>query len=167
MRSILYFGVKAKMLEIERKFLVRNVHLCLDKATASFAIFQGYLSTDPARTVRLRIQNTKAFLTIKGASSTDGTTRVEWEKAISLDEANTLLPLCLPGSIQKTRHHVPFNESLFEVDVFEAALSGLVLAEIELKSADQKIELPNWIGKEVTGDKRYYNSHLSQYGMPT
>ena len=115
----------------------------------------------------MRIQNTKAFLTIKGASSTDGTTRVEWEKAISLDEANTLLPLCLPGSIQKTRHHVPFNGSLFEVDVFEAALSGLVLAEIELKSADQKIELPNWIGKEVTGDKRYYNSHLSQYGMPT
>ena len=167
MRSILYFGLKAKMLEIERKFLVRNVDICLEMATASFAIFQGYLSVDPARTVRLRIQNDHAFLTIKGASSSDGTTRVEWEKAISLDEANTLLPLCLPGSIQKTRHHVPFNESLFEVDVFEAALSGLVLAEIELKSAAQKIELPDWIGKEVTGDKRYYNSHLAQHGIPT
>lgn len=166
MRSILYFGLKAKMLEIERKFLVCNVQACLDKATASFAIFQGYLSVDPARTVRLRTQNTTAFLTIKGASSSDGTTRVEWEKAISLDEANILLPLCLPGSIQKTRYHVPFNESLFEVDVFEESLSGLVLAEIELKSAAQKIKLPDWIGKEVTGDKRYYNSHLAQHGMP-
>lgn len=166
MRSILYFGLKAKMLEIERKFLVCNVQACLDKATASFAIFQGYLSTDPARTVRLRTQNDHAFLTIKGASSSDGTTRVEWEKAISLDEAKTLLPLCLPGSIQKTRHHIPFNELIFEVDVFKAALSGLVLAEIELKSAAQKIELPDWIGKEVTADQRYYNSYLAQHGMP-
>ncbi len=154
------------MLEIERKFLVSNVQMCLDKATASFAIFQGYLSIDPTRTVRLRIQDNHAFLTIKGASSSDGTTRVEWEKQLSLNDANTLLPLCLPGSIQKTRYLVPFNEYLFEVDVFETALSGLVLAEIELKSADQKIELPNWIGIEVTGDKRYYNSYLAQHGMP-
>lgn len=154
------------MLEIERKFLVSNLQACLEMATASFAIFQGYLSVDPERTVRLRIQNTHAFLTIKGASSADGTTRVEWEKSISLDEANTLSPLCLPGGIQKTRYHVPFNKFLFEVDVFEAALSGLALAEIELQSADQKIELPDWIGKEVTGDKRYYNSQLTQYGIP-
>ena len=155
------------MLEIERKFLVNKVQACLEMATASFAIFQGYLSVDPARTVRLRIQNNHAFLTIKGASSSDGTTRVEWEKAISIDEANTLLPLCLQGSIQKTRYHVPFNNFLFEIDVFEEALLGLVLAEIELKSAAQKVELPDWIGKEVTADKRYYNSSLAQYGMPT
>ena len=154
------------MLEIERKFLVSNVQMCLAKATASFAIFQGYLSIDPARTVRLRIQDNHAFLTIKGASSSDGTTRFEWEKQLSLNDANNLLPLCLPGSIQKTRYHVPFNEYLFEVDVFEAALSGLVLAEIELKSSDQKIELPNWIGLEVTGDRRYYNSYLPQHGLP-
>ena len=166
MRSILYFGSKAKMVEIERKFLVSNVQACLDEAIASFAIFQGYLSADPSRTVRLRIQDNTAFLTIKGASSSDGTTRAEWEKQLSLNDANTLLPLCLPGGIQKTRHHVPFNEYLFEVDVFEHELSGLILAEIELKSANQKIELPDWIGMEVTGDIRYYNSHLAVHGIP-
>ncbi len=166
MRSILYFGAKAKMVEIERKFLVSNVQACLDKAIASFSIFQGYLSVDPSRTVRLRIQDNIAFLTVKGASSSDGTTRVEWEKQLSLNDANTLLPLCLPGGIQKTRHHVPFNEYLFEVDVFEKELSGLILAEIELESANQKIELPDWIGMEVTGDIHYYNSHLAAHGIP-
>ncbi len=154
------------MVEIERKFLISNVQACLDKAIASFPIFQGYLSVDPSRTVRLRIQENNVFLTIKGACSSDGTTRVEWEKQLSINDANTLLPLCLPGGIQKTRHHVPFNEYLFEVDVFEDELSGLVLAEIEIENANQKIELPDWIGMEVTGDKRYFNSHLGIHGIP-
>ena len=154
------------MLEIERKFLVSNVPEVLKSATASFPIFQGYFSIDAARTVRLRIQDNTAFLTIKGASSADGTTRVEWEKQIVLDEANALLPLCLQGSIQKTRYHVSFNGNIFEVDVFDKELQGLVLAEIELENPNQKFELPDWIGAEVTGDKRDYNSYLSQHGMP-
>lgn len=154
------------MLEIERKFLVDDIRSCLNTSTNSFAIFQGYLSNDPARTVRLRILDNQAFLTIKGASSSDGTTRVEWEKEISIDESNNLLPLCLPRAIRKTRYHVFFKQQLFEVDVFEDTLSGLVLAEIELDHSNQKITLPDWIGKEVTGDKRYYNSYLAVNGIP-
>ena len=154
------------MLEIERKFLVDDIPVCLNAASNSFSIFQGYLSNDPERTVRLRMLDNQAFLTIKGASSTDGTTRVEWEKEISIDEANSLLPLCLPGAIRKTRHHVLFEQQTFEVDVFEDALSGLVIAEIELDNSNQKVILPNWIGKEVTADKRYYNSHLAVHGIP-
>jgi adenylate cyclase len=158
---------KKYMLEIERKFLVDDVTSCLKEAKASFSIFQGYLSVDPARTVRLRTYNKQAFLTVKGASSSDGTTRVEWEKEITLKEAETLLPLCLPGGIRKTRHHVYHKQHLFEVDVFEGALNGLVIAEIELKNANQEIELPDWIGKEVTGDNRYYNSYLVTPGIPS
>lgn len=154
------------MVEIERKFLISNLQACLDMASSSFTMYQGYISVDPSRTVRLRIQNDHAFLTVKGASSADGTTRVEWEKQLSLHDANTLLPLCLAGGIEKTRYHVPFLDYLFEVDVFEGALSGLVLAEIELESANQKIQLPDWIGTEVTGDKRYYNSQLAIHGNP-
>lgn len=154
------------MLEIERKFLVDDKGNCLKSATASFSIVQGYLSNDPARTVRLRIRNKHAFLTVKGASSANGTTRVEWEKEISNEDAKALLPLCLPGTIHKTRYHVPYKQHLFEIDVFEDNLSGLVLAEIELENATQKIELPSWIGKEVTGDNRYYNSYLAVHGIP-
>lgn len=155
------------MLEIERKFLVDNITNCLRVANASYSIIQGYLSNDPARTVRLRIRNKRAFLTVKGASSADGTTRVEWEKEISIEEAEVLLPLCLPETIQKTRYHVPYKKHLFEVDVFEKDLEGLVIAEIELKKVNQEIELPDWIGKEVTGDKRYYNSYLATHGIPS
>lgn len=155
------------MVEIERKFLVQDVKASIAQATASFNIFQGYLSNDPERTVRLRLSNNKAFLTIKGASSEDGTTRVEWEQEIPLGEAKTLMPLCLPGGIKKTRYWVPAGKHNFEVDVFEASLTGLVLAEIELESSDEKVELPNWIGEEVTGDKRYYNSYLSVHGIPS
>lgn len=154
------------MLEIERKFLVDDITNCLRVTTASFSIVQGYLSKDPARTVRLRICNKQAFLTVKGSSSADGTTRVEWETEISIKDAEVLLPLCLPGSIHKTRYHVIYKKQLFEVDVFEKDLEGLVIAEIELKNANQEIELPDWIGKEVTGDNRYYNSYLATYGIP-
>ena len=155
------------MVEIERKFLVDNPAQALLSARHSFHIFQGYISNDPARTVRLRIGEGKGFLTIKGASSAEGTTRLEWEQEIPLAEAKALMPLCLPGLIQKTRHHVVDQQQLFEVDVFEGALTGLVIAEIELKTPKDKIQLPAWIGKEVTGDKRYYNSHLAVHGMPS
>ena len=154
------------MIEIERKFLVDDITNCLRVATASFSIIQGYLSNDPARTVRLRSCNKQAFLTVKGASSADGTTRVEWETEISIKDAEALLPLCLPGSIQKTRYLVPYKQHLFEVDVFEKDLEGLVIAEIELKNANQEIEIPDWLGKEVTGDNRYYNSYLATHGIP-
>lgn len=154
------------MLEIERKYLVKDLQGCLARATTAVAIFQGYLSNNPASTVRVRIQGDKAFLTIKGASSNKGTTRVEWEKEISIKEANVLLPLCLPGTIHKTRHIVPHKDHFFEVDVFKGYLSGLVIAEVELNHAEQKVDLPCWIGNEVTGDNRYYNSQLALHGIP-
>lgn len=155
------------MVEIERKFLVDDPEHAILSACHSFHIFQGYISNDPARTVRLRIGEGKGFLTIKGASSADGTTRLEWEQEIPLSEAKALMPLCLSGVIQKIRHHVVEQQQLFEVDVFEAAHAGLVIAEIELKNAKDKIQLPAWIGKEVTGDKRYYNSYLAVHGIPS
>ena len=155
------------MVEIERKFLVDNPAQALLSARHSFHIFQGYISNDPARTVRLRIGEGKGFLTIKGASSAEGTTRLEWEQKIPLAEAKALMPLCLPGLIQKTRHHVVDQQQLFEVDVFEGTHTGLVIAEIELKNAKDKIQLPAWIGKEITGDKRYYNSYLAVHGIPS
>ena len=155
------------MVEIERKFLVDNPAQAILSARHSFQIFQGYISNDPVRTVRLRIGQGKGFLTIKGASSADGTTRLEWEQEIPLLEAKALMPICLPGVIQKTRHHVVEQQQLFEVDVFEGTHTGLVIAEIELKNAKDKIQLPAWIGKEVTGDKRYYNSYLAFHGIPS
>lgn len=154
------------MIEIERKFLVHDLESCLASVKKTIPIFQGYLSDDPERTVRIRIADQRAFLTVKGAASSVGISRFEWEHEIPLLEAQALLPLCLPGAIRKNRHHVVVRQQLFEVDVFEDALSGLVLAEIELKSTAQKIDLPDWIGKEVTGDKRYYNSHLAAHGLP-
>ena len=155
------------MVEIERKFLVDNPAQAILSARHSFQIIQGYISNDPVRTVRLRIGEGKGFLTIKGASSADGTTRLEWEQEIPLLEAKALMPICLPGVIQKTRHHVVEQQQLFEVDVFEGTHTGLVIAEIELKNAKDKIQLPAWIGKEVTGDKRYYNSYLAVHGIPS
>ena len=155
------------MVEIELKFLVDDPAQAILSARHSFQIFQGYISNDPARTVRLRIGEGKGFLTIKGASSADGTTRLEWEQEIPLSEAKALMPLCLPGVIQKTRYHVVEQQQLFEVDVFEGSHVGLVIAEIELKNAKNKIQLPPWIGKEITGDKRYYNSYLAVHGMPS
>ena len=150
--------------EIERKFLV-----CSDEwralATQSFAIRQGYLSLDPERTVRVRLKGNKGYLTIKGASDESGWSRFEWEKEISADEAEQLLALSLQGKIEKTRYIVPLSGQeplVVEVDVFEGEHKGLILAEIELPSRDMKIELPEWLGKEVTGDIHYYNAYLAK-----
>ena len=148
------------MLEIERKFLVQNNDF-LEEATSSSKLIQGYLNSHKERTVRVRIQEEKAFLTIKGKSSKNGLSRLEWEKEIPVNEAEILLQLCEKGSISKTRYYVVFDNFTIEVDVFDNENAGLILAEIELVSEDQKITLPNWIGKEVTGDTRYYNSYLS------
>ncbi|MGB1433985.1 MAG: CYTH domain-containing protein [Flavobacteriaceae bacterium] len=153
------------MIEIERKFLVSNLDECLQHHTNSKSIVQGYLSFDPARTVRIRKTDTGAFLTIKGKSNATGDTRLEWEKEIPENEATLLLDLCLGQIIRKTRYVVPHQSHLFEVDVFSGKLQGLVIAEVELFSANEQLDLPTWIGKEVTGDLRYYNSDLAKKGL--
>jgi len=155
------------VLEIERKFLVEVPQEAIRLATKSYAIFQGYISDDPERTVRLRIRDHEGFINIKGISSADGTTRHEWEQQISLDDAQALKSFCLPETIQKTRYLVPHGTHVFEVDVFAERLQGLVLAEVELTEVNAAVNLPEWIGKEVTNDIRFYNSYLAKHGMPS
>ena len=144
--------------EIERKFLVKGDFKSL--ATKSTRIIQGYLSSVPERTVRVRVKGDKGFITIKGIGSQSGASRYEWEKEIPVEEVNELLKICEPGVIDKTRFLVPFGKHTFEVDEFYGENEGLILAEIELSSEGESFETPNWIGKEVTGDARYYNSML-------
>ena len=153
------------MIEIERKFLVSNLDECLQHHTNSKSIVQGYLSFDPARTVRIRKTDTGAFLTIKGKSNATGDTRLEWEKEIPENDAAQLLKLCLGQIIQKTRYVISHKSHLFEVDVFSGKLQGLVIAEVELSAAEEQVYLPTWIGKEVTGDSRYFNSDLAKKGL--
>lgn len=126
-------------------------------------IVQGYLNSDPERTVRVRLRGDEGFLTVKGLGSESGMSRFEWEKPISREDALTLLPLCEKGVIDKTRHLVRVGAHTFEVDVFHGENEGLVLAEVELGSEDESFEKPSWLGKEVTGDERYYNSYLSSH----
>ncbi len=143
--------------EIERKFLPCNDAW---RAGASGTRYrQAYLSTDPQRTVRVRTAGDKAFLTIKGMSV--GAARAEYEYAIPLDDANELLSEhCLQPVIEKTRYRIAHAGLTWEVDEFEGVNAGLILAEVELESEDQSVDLPDWIGEEVTGDKRYYNANL-------
>ncbi|WP_334055984.1 CYTH domain-containing protein [Polaribacter sp. P097] len=148
-------------LEIERKFLVKNNDY-KQQAYLTKKIKQGYLNTDKSRTVRVRIQDNKAFLTIKGKSNAAGTTRFEWEIEIDKKEAEQLLLLCEPSIIDKTRFLIKNEHLTFEVDEFKGANDGLVLAEIELNSEQETFLKPNWLGKEVTGDIRYYNSYISK-----
>jgi hypothetical protein len=147
-------------LEIERKFLVVGDYQ--SAATRQVRITQGYLSVDTGRTVRIRRWGDCGFLTIKGASTDNGLSRLEWEKEITLEEVELLLPLCLPGIIDKTRWLVPCGEFTFEVDEFHGDNAGLIVAEIELPTADAIFEKPDWLGQEVTGDRRYYNSQLTK-----
>ena len=148
------------MIEIERKFLVKAYDY-RKEAHRKTKIIQGYLTKDPKRTVRVRIREDQGFLTIKGMSSVDGLSRFEWEKEIPLDEAQELITLCLPTVIEKIRYEVTYKGVLFEVDEFEGAHNGLVLVEVELNSTKDIFEIPKWVDKEVTGDKKYYNSYLS------
>ena len=149
-----------EMIEIERKFLVKAYDY-RKEAHRKTKIIQGYLTKDPKRTVRVRIREDQGFLTIKGMSSEDGLSRFEWEKEISLNEAQELITLCLPTVIEKTRYEVTYKGVLFEIDEFEGAHNGLVLVEVELNSTKDIFEIPKWVDKEVTGDKKYYNSYLS------
>lgn len=147
-------------LEIERKFLVKSDGY-KQKATSNIRIVQGFLNTDPDRTVRVRIKGDKGFLTVKGASNESGTTRFEWETEISSSEATNLIDLCEAGILEKMRFEVPFGNHLFEVDEFLGENKGLVLAEVELKHEEERFEKPEWLGEEVTGQVQYYNSQLS------
>jgi adenylate cyclase len=154
------------MIEIERKFLVTSTAF-LDEFRAKNRIVQGYLSSVPERTVRVRIKGDKGFLTIKGKSSDSGMSRMEWEKEIALEEAEQLLLLCEAGIIDKIRYEIPVGKHLYEVDVFLGENEGLILAEIELESENETFEKPNWLGMEVTNDTRYYNAYLSQKPFKT
>jgi adenylate cyclase len=147
-------------MEIERKFLVKSDYK--SSAVKQYRIVQGYLSSHPERSVRVRIRDNKGFLTIKGASNESGTSRFEWEKEILIDEAEQLLELCEPGAIEKTRFLIPVGSHTFEVDEFSGENEGLVLAEVELSSEQEFFEKPLWLGEEVTGDTRYYNAMLSK-----
>lgn len=149
------------MIEIERKFLVKDRSF-EGMATKIIKLRQGFLSTDPERTVRVRISNENAWLTIKGLGSEDGTSRFEWEKEISVEEGRALLLLCKPSIIEKTRFVVPYGLHFYEVDVFEGENTGLVIAEIELSQAYEVFETPDWLSDEVTGNMAYYNTSLSQ-----
>ena len=144
--------------EIEHKYLVIN-NSFKEYATKSIAIYQGYLSKDKERTVRVRTANDLAFITVKGKNI--GDTRLEFEYPIPFDEASTLLKqLCITPIIEKTRYIVEYNGNTWEIDEFKGALEGLILAEIEIPSSEYKYDIPPYIGKNVTKDVRYYNSNL-------
>lgn len=123
-------------------------------------LIQGFLSSVPERTVRVRLAGDKGFLTVKGIGNASGTTRFEWEKELSLEEAKALLDLCEPGLIDKIRYYIKSEEHIFEVDCFGLENEGLILAEIELIDEHDAFVKPDWLGQEVTGDKKYYNSSL-------
>ena len=154
------------MIEIERKYSVKNSTF-LANAKESYKITQGYLNSDKNRTVRVRIKGDRGFITVKGISSDDGLSRFEWEKEIAVHEAEALLQLCEDFIIDKTRYLIPFKEVVFEVDVFEGANQGLIIAEVELNSTNQKFDVPDWLGDELTGNERYYNAYLSNYPFTT
>lgn len=149
------------MLEIERKFLVTSENFKAE-AFAKNLIAQGYLNSNPERTVRVRIKGDKGYMTVKGISNESGLSRFEWEKEIPVDEAKELLLICEKGIIDKTRFEVKVGNHLFEVDEFYGENQGLIIAEVELSSETETFEKPSWLGEEVTNDKRYYNSYLSQ-----
>jgi CYTH domain-containing protein len=141
------------MIEIERKFLVVSNDF-INETYAKKRIVQAYLNSNPERTVRIRIKENKGFLTIKGKGNATGTTRMEWETEIPLQDAEKLLTICENGIIDKTRHEVMVGNHLYDN-------VGLIIAEIELQSEDEAFEKPSWLGKEVTNDERFYNAYLS------
>ena len=147
-------------IEIERKFLVSNDSFVTNSYKKQY-IKQGFLNSDKNRTVRIRILENQGYITIKGVSNKSGTTRFEWEKEIPKEEAETLLLLAEKKPIEKVRYLLKNNDFVFEIDVFEGLNKGLIIAEIELSHEDQNFQKPNWLGSEVTGDIKYYNSSLS------
>ncbi|WP_406685215.1 CYTH domain-containing protein [Seonamhaeicola sp. MEBiC1930] len=149
------------MIEIERKFLVKS-NAYKQEAFKEIRITQGFLNTHKERTVRVRLKGDYGFLTVKGLSSDDGLKRFEWETQITEEEAKSLLNICESGVIDKIRYEVEVKNHIFEIDEFFGDNHGLVIAEVELKSENETFEKPNWLGKEVTGDIKYYNSQISK-----
>lgn len=149
------------MIEIERKFLVLSDAFKAE-AVNKQQIAQGYLSSHPERTVRIRVKGESGFLTVKGKSNEKGTTRLEWETELSLAEARPLLAICEEGIIDKIRYEIPAGKHIFEVDEFFGDNQGLIMAEIELSAEDEPFVKPSWLGKEVTQDARYYNAYLAK-----
>jgi len=148
-------------LEIERKFLIINTNFKKESYQKKY-IQQGFLNTDKNRVVRVRIIEEKAYLTIKGVSDKSGTSRFEWEKEISLQEAKSLMNLCEKGVIEKYRYFHKLENHVFEIDEFLGDNDGLIIAEVELKNKNEVFIKPSYLGKEVTGDEKYYNSNLSK-----
>jgi len=147
------------MIEIERKFLVSSKDFKTE-AVKQYRIKQGYISRDSERTVRIRISNTKAFITVKGKTSEDGTSRFEWEKEIDLPDAQNLIKLCEGNLIEKIRYHINIENHEFVVDEFLGSQEGLILAEIELSHPNEKFQKPKWLADEVTGQPKYYNASM-------
>lgn len=147
--------------EIERKFLVAGDFRA--GVTGESRITQGFLCSTPGRTVRVRIRGDRGYITVKGPA--EGLSRFEWEKEIPVGEAEQLLALCEPGVIDKVRYLVPSADGrhIWEVDVFHGDNEGLVVAEIELGAEDEAFERPAWLGEEVTGDRRYFNTCLIRH----
>ncbi|MCK0108163.1 CYTH domain-containing protein [Flavobacteriaceae bacterium S0825] len=154
------------MIEIERKFLVTS-DAFKEESHQKFRIIQGFLNRDPERTVRIRLKDNKGMLTVKGLSSNDGLSRFEWEKDISKKDAKALLEFCVEGVIDKLRFEVKVNNHIFEVDEFYGDNEGLVIAEVELETEEETFTKPEWLGEEVTGNIRYYNSQLSKQPFNT
>ncbi|MDR6966715.1 CYTH domain-containing protein [Flavobacterium arsenatis] len=149
------------MIEIERKFLVTS-DAFKSQSFNKKQISQGYLNSNPERTVRIRISDDKGFLTIKGKGNETGLSRFEWEKEIPIEEARALLALSEKGAIDKTRFEVKAGHHIYEVDEFFGENQGLIIAEIELSSETETFEKPEWLGEEVTNDERFYNAYLSR-----
>ena len=147
--------------EIERKFLIHREKIDLTEVNAT-RIVQGFLNSDKNRTVRVRIKGKNGFLTVKGLSKNKGLSRFEWEKQISIKEAEELLGLCEPGVIEKNRYEINHEGFVFEIDEFFGENEGLWLAELELEHENQSYSSPGWLSTEVTGDERFYNAVLSK-----
>lgn len=147
--------------ERERKFLVKNDNF-KDIYNHKAIIIQGFLSTVPERTVRIRISGNKGYITVKGIGNKSGVSRYEWEREIDIQDAQELLKICEPVKIEKTRYYVKSGSHTFEIDEFLGDNRGLVIAEIELSSEDEIFEKPDWIGDEVTGILKYYNAMLAK-----
>lgn len=156
--------IMVKNTEIERKFLVLG-DAFMAQASRHYDIRQGYLSKDPDKTIRVRIRDERAFLTIKSGKLREGLAKFEWEKEIEKADGEELLKLCLPGAIEKTRYIIPAppygdEARCWEVDVFHGRLEGRVLAEIELGDEHEPFAKPEWLGEEVTGQPQYYNANM-------
>lgn len=154
------------MVEIERKFLVTS-NSYKDEAFKNTRIIQGFLNTHKDRTVRIRLKGNTGFITVKGSSTNDGLSRFEWEKELLKEEAEALLKLCEPGVIDKIRYEVKSGNHIFEVDEFYSENEGLVIAEVELNTENEAFLKPDWLGEEVTGNIKYYNSQLSKRPFKT